>query len=97
MWLTMLGFDLGLSPVAGLLVAIAVNIAMILPASPAAVGVFEASALVALNAYGVPKEQALGYALVVHVLNFVPYIVVGFFVLHAHAVALRRAQAAGAS
>jgi uncharacterized membrane protein YbhN (UPF0104 family) len=95
MWLAMLGFDLGLSPVAGLLVAIAVNVAMILPSSPAAVGVFEASTLVALNAYGVPKEQALGYALVLHALNFVPFIVVGFLVLHAHAAALRRTAAAG--
>lgn len=95
-WVAMLGFDLHLSPVAGLLVVIAVNLAMILPSSPAAVGVFEASALVALNAYGIPKERALGYTLVLHVLNFLPFIVVGFVVLHGHAVAVRRRAATSA-
>jgi uncharacterized protein (TIRG00374 family) len=92
MWCVLIAFDLGLSPVAGLFVAIAVNIGMILPSSPAAVGVFEASVLVALSAYGVSKEQALSYALVVHVLNFVPFIIVGALVLQAHAIALRRGQ-----
>jgi glycosyltransferase 2 family protein len=92
MWFVLIAFDLGLSPVAGLFVAIAVNIGMILPSSPAAVGVFEAAVLVALTAYGVPKEQALSYALVVHMLNFAPFIVVGALVLQAHAAALRRGQ-----
>ena len=93
MWFVLRAFDLGLSPVAGLLIAIAVNIAMILPSSPAAVGVFEASVLVALSAYGVPKEEALSYALVAHAVNFVPFIVVGALVLHAHTAAVRRAAA----
>jgi hypothetical protein len=47
--------------------------------------------LVALSVYGVPKEQALSYALVAHMLNFVPFVVVGALVLHAHGAALRRA------
>ncbi|HWL34384.1 MAG TPA: lysylphosphatidylglycerol synthase transmembrane domain-containing protein [Gaiellaceae bacterium] len=94
MWFVLRAFALGLSPVAGLLVAIAVNFGMILPSSPAAVGVFEAAVLVALSAYGVPKEQALGVAVVAHVLNFAPFIIAGSLVLHAHAVALRRPEAA---
>jgi len=93
MWFVLRAFDLGLSPVAGLLVAIAVNVGMILPSSPAAVGVFEAAVLVALAAYGVPKEEALSCALVAHVLNFVPFIIVGALVLHAHAASLRRPEA----
>lgn len=91
MWFVLRAFALGLSPVAGLLVAIAVNIGMILPSTAAAVGVYEASVLVALSVYGVPKEQALSYALVAHMLNFVPFVVVGALVLHAHGAALRRA------
>ena len=93
MWFVLVAFDLGLSPLAGVLVAIAVNIGMILPSSPAAVGVFEAAVLVALDAYGVPKEQALSCALVAHALNVVPFLVAGPLVLHAHAVSLRRAGA----
>jgi hypothetical protein len=91
MWFVLEAFGLGLSPLAGVLVAIAVNLGMILPSSPAAVGVFEAAVLVALDAYGVPKEQALSCALVAHALNVVPFLVAGPLVLHAHAVSLRRA------
>jgi uncharacterized protein (TIRG00374 family) len=76
-WLLMLGFDLGLSPAAGLLVSVAVGVAMILPASPAALGAFEAATVVALDAYGVPRSEALSYALVLHALNVVPFLVAG--------------------
>lgn len=93
MWFVLEAFDLGLSLLAGLLVAIAVNIGMILPSSPAAVGVFEAAVLVALDAYGVPKEEALSCAIVAHVLNFVPFVIAGPLVLHSHATSLRRVSA----
>jgi glycosyltransferase 2 family protein len=76
-WLLMLGFDLGLSPAAGLLVSVAVGVAMILPASPAALGAFEAATVIALDAYGVPRSEALSYALVLHALNLVPFLVAG--------------------
>jgi glycosyltransferase 2 family protein len=90
-WLVLRGFDVGreLSPVAGILVMIAIGLAMILPSSPAAVGVFEAAVLVALKAYGVPESRALSYALVLHALNFFPYVVAGTLLLQLHAVSLR--------
>jgi uncharacterized protein (TIRG00374 family) len=95
-WLLMLGFDLGLSPLAGLLVVIATNLALILPSSPAGVGVFEAAAVVALDAYGVERAEALSYALVLHALNFLPYLVVGALVLRSHAARRRRSISEGA-
>jgi uncharacterized membrane protein YbhN (UPF0104 family) len=90
-WLVLRGFDVGreLSPVAGILVMIAIGLAMILPSSPAAVGVFEAAVLVALKAYGVPESRALSYALVLHALNFFPYLAAGALLLHLHATSLR--------
>jgi glycosyltransferase 2 family protein len=81
-WLVMLAFDLGLSPVAGVFVMITINLALILPSAPAAVGVFEAATLIALDAYDVPDSDALSYALVLHAVNFLPYILVGLVVLH---------------
>jgi uncharacterized protein (TIRG00374 family) len=81
-WFVLRAFHLGLSPLAGLLVVIAVNLALVLPSSPAAVGVFEAATLVALSAYGVATSRALPAALVLHLLNFVPYLVAGPVVLH---------------
>jgi hypothetical protein len=89
-WALMRGFDLGLSFGASQLVMIAVGLSMILPSSPAAVGVFEAATLVALSAYDIPDSEALSYALVLHAVNFVPYVVGGIVVLHFHTVSLRR-------
>jgi uncharacterized protein (TIRG00374 family) len=88
-WLLMRGFGLGLSLLAGLLVNIAIGLAMILPSSPAAVGVFEAAVPVALKAYKVPHATALSYALVFHALNFFPYVAVGLVLTNTHALRLR--------
>lgn len=92
-WILMLGFGLDLPFGAGLLVIVALGLSMILPSSPAAIGVFEAATLVALNAYGVPNSQALSYALVLHALNFFPYVAAGLLVLHLHVVSYRRSLA----
>jgi glycosyltransferase 2 family protein len=91
-WLCLLGFDFGLGFEAGLLVVVAVNLAMILPSGPAAVGVFEAATLVALGVFGVDRSSAFSYAVVVHALNVIPFIVVGYLVLHQHAIAVRRGR-----
>jgi glycosyltransferase 2 family protein len=80
-WFVIRGFDLRLSLTAGLLVVIATNLAQILPSSPSALGVFEAATLVALRAYDVPSSHALSCALVLHSVNFIPFIVVGLFLL----------------
>ena len=82
-WLVALGFDLGvsLSPLAGIFVIITINLALVLPSSPAAVGVFEAATLLALDAYGISESRALSYAVVLHALNFLPFIAVGVWLV----------------
>ena len=77
-----LAFHLHVPFACGVLVAVAVGLSMILPSPPAAVGVFEAAALVALNAYGIPYSSALPYALVLHLVNFVPFVLIGGLLLH---------------
>jgi len=80
-WVLMLGFHLGLPVLAGLLVAIATGLSLVLPSSPGAVGVFEAAALVGLKAYGITKADALSFAIVLHAVNFFPYVAAGMLVL----------------
>jgi uncharacterized protein (TIRG00374 family) len=92
-WLCMLGFHLGLGFEAGLLVVIAINLAMILPSGPAGIGVFEAATLLALFAFDVDRATALSYAVVVHALNALPFLLVGYVALHHHALAVRRESA----
>ena len=77
-----LAFHLGVPFACGILVAVAVGLGMILPSPPAAVGVFEGAALIALKAYGVPYSSALPYALVLHLVGLVPFIVLGLLTLH---------------
>jgi hypothetical protein len=95
-WFVLEGFSLGLSPLAGILVSISLALAMILPAAPASIGVFEAAVLVALKPYGVPKADALSAALVIHALNLFPYIVAGLVCLRLESRAPRYAPAGAA-
>ena len=69
------GVELGLE--AGILVAVATTFSLLLPALPASVGIFEAAALVALEPYGVDGALALSGAVVIHVLTFVPFLILG--------------------
>jgi uncharacterized protein (TIRG00374 family) len=80
-WLLMLGFDLDVSPLAGVLAVVAVGLALIVPSPPAAVGVFEAAGLAALNPYGISGSRALAYVAVLHALNIIPFTIAGLVVL----------------
>jgi uncharacterized protein (TIRG00374 family) len=80
-WILMAAFDLDLPVVAGMLVVVAINLSLVLPSSPAALGVFEAATVVALRAFDVPQAEALSYALVLHLLNFLPFLVIGAVLL----------------
>jgi glycosyltransferase 2 family protein len=81
-YLVSLSFHLHVPFACGVLVAVAIGLSMILPSPPAAVGVFEGAALIALEAYGVSHSAALPYAVVLHLLNFIPFVVVGVLLLH---------------
>jgi uncharacterized protein (TIRG00374 family) len=80
-WLVMLGSGIDLSPLAGQLVVIGIGLAMILPSSPAALGVFEGATVVVLAAYGIDDSEALSYALVLHAINVLPLFAVGLAML----------------
>jgi len=91
-WLCMTGFDLGVGLTAAIFVVVAVNLALILPSGPAGIGVFEAATLVALLPYDIDRATALSYALVLHALNFLPFIVFGYLALHVHTLAVRQGR-----
>jgi glycosyltransferase 2 family protein len=75
-YFVILGFHLHLSFASGVLVVVAVGLGMILPSPPGAIGVFEGAALIALKAYGIPHSSALPYALVLHAVNLIPFLLV---------------------
>jgi glycosyltransferase 2 family protein len=89
-WICMEGFHLRLGFPAGVLVVVAINLAMILPSGPAGLGVFEAATVAALVVYDVDKSTALSYALVLHGVNLIPFLLAGYIALQHHALALSR-------
>jgi uncharacterized protein (TIRG00374 family) len=80
-WILMQGFSLHVPFVAGLLVTVTINMGLVLPSAPAALGVFEASTVIALTAFDVQQADALSYALVLHLMNLVPFLVAGALLL----------------
>jgi uncharacterized protein (TIRG00374 family) len=89
-WILMHAFSLDLPFVAGLLVTVTINMGLILPSSPAAIGVFEAATIIALKAFDIPQAEGLSYALVLHLLNLVPFLVAGAALLGPGALRRRR-------
>ncbi|MFN8499381.1 MAG: lysylphosphatidylglycerol synthase transmembrane domain-containing protein [Anaerolineae bacterium] len=65
----------GLAAAAFVQVVVALGAAV--PSSPGYVGVYHASVILALSAFGVPQTEALAFALVSHAVNFGALIVIG--------------------
>jgi glycosyltransferase 2 family protein len=90
-WFVLLAFEPDLGFDAAILVLVTTSLSLVIPSLPASVGVFEAAAIVALRPYGVDDSRALSFAVVLHALNLVPYLIAGYVVLHGHTRRLRRA------
>ncbi len=74
------GFGLGLSPAAILLVTAVANLATLVPSSPGYVGAFEAGVVLALaGAIGIQHDLALSYAIVVHAALYFPITLIGLY------------------
>jgi len=80
-WMAMRALQLQLGFGAAILLTAATTFALVIPAAPASVGVFEAAALVSLGPYHVGESRALACAVVVHVLTFAPFIAAGLLAL----------------
>ncbi|WBL35624.1 lysylphosphatidylglycerol synthase transmembrane domain-containing protein [Tepidiforma flava] len=53
------------------------NLAMLLPSSPGAIGVFHIAATASLLPFGVPEARALSFAILAHLVNVVPVSLIG--------------------
>jgi len=95
-WLVMEGTRLHAGFGGTLLVMVATNLAMLVPSTPAAIGIFEAATVVALRPFGIDRADALSYGIVLHALNTLPFIAIGLVLIPRHGMrALRGAPRAG--
>ena len=70
-------FHLDLSFGAALFTTFARSVANIPPAAPGRIGIFEVSIIAALAAFGIPRSEALGLAIVLHLVAHIPRIALG--------------------
>jgi len=75
----MAGFPL--DPTLVLTVFAVVTLGFALPAAPGGMGVFEASAVLALSWFGVDKDRAFAVGLALHMLQYIPVTLAGLWVL----------------
>lgn len=67
---------------ASIIMLVVVNLALMLPAGPGFAGTFEAAVILSLLIFpGVTKEQAVSYAILYHVTQFLPVTAVGLYYL----------------
>lgn len=87
------GFDL---PIIAAVVVMVINtIALMVPITPGNVGTFELVVVAALLAYGIPKSDAVLFALALHILDLIPISIMGLFFLRSEKVNLREIQELG--
>jgi uncharacterized protein (TIRG00374 family) len=53
------------------------TISILVPSSPGYVGTYHWLCMISLSLFAVPKSPALGYAIVIHAVNFIPVAIVG--------------------
>ncbi len=80
-WLVMFAFGLEQPYPLALLVVGTVNLAGLIPAAPGNIGVYEFFVATVMAAAGIPQDMGITYAIVVHIVIWLPVTVVGFFFL----------------
>jgi glycosyltransferase 2 family protein len=88
-WALLSAFHLRLGLGGAALIVAAANLALLIPASPGGVGVFEAATVGVLAGFSVNRSESLSYAVALHGLNFFPYVIVGAVALLRHTQAVR--------
>lgn len=78
-YLVFLAFGLKLSFWAAVVTILAIQAGSVPPAAPGKIGVFEYAVILALSLFSVPREQALSYAITLHLVAYLPKIILGGF------------------
>jgi uncharacterized protein (TIRG00374 family) len=84
------GFDLPLT--ASYVLLVVVSISILIPSTPGFVGVYHYGAVWTMTAYGIGKENALSFALVLHAAQFIPITLMGFYYLKKEHLSLKKLE-----
>jgi hypothetical protein len=78
---TFVALDLPPSWLMALTVSAALRVGIALPSLPASVGVYEGTVVLALGVFGVDREVALGYGVLMHFIDFLPPVAMTLWLL----------------
>jgi glycosyltransferase 2 family protein len=96
-WLTSLAFHITFPYVGSFLVMTILVVGVAMP-TPGAVGGFHAAYQIAVHSFfGAPDDRAIGAAIVLHAVSFVPVTLLGLFFMARDGLSLSRAQALAAA
>ena len=80
-WSLSKAFSFDLSYINCIFIAAVFNFGIFIPTSPGAIGTFEFLIIKSLSTFHIAKTDALAFALVLHTILFVPFIVIGIILL----------------
>jgi len=83
-------FHLNLSFWVGLFLLLAIQVGIILPSAPGKIGIFEYAVILALSLFGISKSQALSYGIMLHLVAYVPKILLGLIFISSTDISLRK-------
>lgn len=92
-YVVFLAMGLSLSLWAALFLLVVLQAGVAVPSSPGKVGVFHYLTMLALAVFGVEKEVALGYAVILHLVVYVPMALLGIYGLWREKVAWEKVSA----
>jgi len=88
-FLVFFAFGLSLPFAAALLALLAIQAGAVPPSAPGKIGVFEYAVILALSAFAVPASPALAAAVMLHLVIYLPKILLGFFYLSTSGISLK--------
>ncbi len=85
-------FDFNIPAAAAFVLLVIVSISIMIPSSPGFIGVYHAGVAWSLKVYGIPKEEALSCALVLHACQYLTVTLMGFYFLKKEHLSLKQLE-----
>ncbi len=83
-------FHLNLSFLVGLFLLLAIQVANMPPSVPGKIGIFEYAVILALSLFAISKSQALSYGIMLHLVAYLPKILLGLIFISSTDISLRK-------
>jgi uncharacterized protein (TIRG00374 family) len=91
-FLLFFAFDFQLTFFGALVLLLMIQVASTPPSIPGKIGIFEYSVILGLGLFGIGNADAMGYALLLHIVSYLPKIILGFIFMAGMNLNLKKAE-----